>query len=320
MISLNQKGIEQLFEFRIKEGLTIEYLSAKEVEVCNEKRALFFSQLITGMANANGGVIIIGIYATRKIPRSLQPIANDKVLTWLKTVCATQISPEIPDLGIEKIIVSEEGKFCIGISVPNSFKAPHIAEDKRFYKRSGMKTECMEEYEIRDLYHKSKRPEIEIYSILNTNGIPHMENGKFSKMNFYPRFLLKNSGSAVEKFFKVEISVPSHIHNPNFDTLQDYFNRFEDGCTIFSIPQTNALYQNEIATVAEGHFIVDEESYSAFENGELIVKVFYSSGVQTKHFNLKETFVYKNKQLEYDDFSQEKRILGSRKTETPKLF
>lgn len=320
MIALNQTGVEQIFEFRIKEGVSVEYLAARELPACDEKRALFFSQHITAMANATGGVIFIGIHATRKIPRSLQPIKVEHALTWLQTICKTHISPEIPNLAIQKIVVSEQGDSIIGISVPNSHKAPHMAEDKRFYKRIGCKIEIMEEFEIRDLYLKSKRPELEIYSILNTGGIPHMENGKFARMNFYPRFLLKNTSSSIEKFYKIEISIPSQIHNPNFDSLQNHFNRFDDGNTIFTITQNNPLYQNEIATVAEGHFIIDAESYNAFADGELIIKVFYSSGVQTRHYNLKETFLYKNKQLEKDDFLQEKKILKSTEYESPKLF
>ena len=320
--SINRLGpaSEQIFEYKVKEDLTVEYLSAKEIQKCDEKRALFFSQLITSMANANGGQIFIGISATRKLPRTLEPITNAEALNWLQLICSTRISPEIQNIQIEKITVSQQGDFIIGISIPNSFKAPHMSEDKRFYKRVGIRAELMEEYEIRDSYQKSKRPEIEIYSIVNTSGIPHLDGGKFEKVNFYPRFLIKNISSAIEKFYKVEVSIPSSIHNPNFDSLQDHFNRFEDGNTIFSIPQSNPLFQNEIATVAEGHFIVDANSYNDFENGELIIKIFYSSGVQTRHFNLKETFLYKNKQLEMEEFSQDKRILHSRQKDTPKLF
>ncbi|MFO7868175.1 MAG: ATP-binding protein [Bacteroidales bacterium] len=320
MISLNQKGIDHIFNFRIKESINVEYLGAREVEVCNEKRALFFSQLISAMANANGGVIFIGIHATRKIPRSLQALTDETVLEWLETVCATHIYPHISNVVIQKIEVSEDGRFCVGISVPDSHKAPHMAEDKRFYKRVGIKTESMEEYEIRDLYTKSKRSEIEVYAILNTGGIPHMENGKFARINFYPKFLVKNVSSAVEKFYKVEIAIPSHIHNPNFDALQDYFSRFEDGYTVFSIPQKNPLFQHEIATVAEAHFVVDARSYEAFAYGELLVTVFYSNGIETRNFSLKETFLYKKVKIEKEDFTVEQSIIDDTSHNTPQLF
>ena len=145
MITLDKQGIEQIFEFRVKEGLTVEYLSARDIQPLDDKRALFFSQLITGMANANGGTIFIGIHATRKIPRSLQAVSEKNAVAWLYTICKTHISPEIPNILIQAISVSEQGDFIIGISVPNSFKAPHIADDKRFYKRVGVKTEIMEE-------------------------------------------------------------------------------------------------------------------------------------------------------------------------------
>lgn len=303
MISITQQGLEEAFRFKIKASLSLEYLSAKTVAVRNEKSELFFSSLISSMANANGGTIFIGVATARKSPKSIEPLTDSNVIDWLQMICKTQIFPEIPNCLIEKITVSEKDEFVIGIQIPDSHLAPHMCADKRFYKRSENKAVLLEEYEIRDLYTKGKRPEIELFSVTNVGGIPTMSGGKFEKVNFYPRFLVKNTGGCVERFYKVELSVPSAINNPNFNTMADNFSRFEDGNSVYSFVGKNMLFQGEIASIVEPNFIVDETSYNAFENGEITLKFYYSSGVQTKSFHCKELLLYRNKQIERKDFS-----------------
>ncbi|MCQ2959003.1 MAG: ATP-binding protein [Bacteroidales bacterium] len=304
MISVTQQGLEDVLRYKLKASLSVEYLSAKSVAVCDEKSALFFSMLISSMANANGGVIFIGVSSSRKNPKNIEPINNKDVVSWLKMVCQTQIYPEIPDCVISTIEVSEKGEFVIGIQIPNSHLAPHMCADRRFYKRSETKAVLLEEYEIRDLYTKGKRPEIELFSVTNTGGIPTLSGGKFERVNFYPRFLVKNTGGSVERFYKVELSIPSQINNPNFNMMADNFSRFEDGCTIYSFVGKTILFQGEIASVVEPNIIVEDSTYECFENGEIVLKFFYSSGIQTKSFRCKELFLYRNKQIEKKDFSQ----------------
>ena len=130
-----------------------------------------------------------------------------------------------------------------------------------------------------------------------------MAGGKFQKINFYPRFLVKNTGNSVERFYKIELSVPSAINNPNFNTMSENFSRFEDGNTIYSFSGKTILFQGEIASVVEPNFVVDEQSYKTFEDGEITLRVFFSSGVQAKSFHCKELLLYRNKQIEYKDFS-----------------
>lgn len=320
MIQLNEQGVEHIFRFKCKESNSLEYLSAKDLAVCDDKRELFFAMLISAMANSNGGEIFIGIHATRKIPRNLEPITNEHAFEWLTHVCNTAISPAIPNCMIQKIAVSPTN-YIIGIHVPNSSKAPHMSIDKRFYKRSNLTQIPLEEYEIRDLYTKGKRSELELYSVVNTNGIPIMSGGKFQHINFYPRFLIKNTGNTVERFFKVEISVPSQINNPNFDSLQNHFSRFEDGHSVFSISHKIPFFQNEIATVAEANFVVDTQNYDVFEHGEITIKLFFSTGIETKVFHCKELLLYKNKQIELTDFAHtQATIENPASSEMPQLF
>lgn len=310
MVSITQQGLEDVFRFKIKTGLTLDLLPAKSINIGNEKSELFFSSTIAAMANSNGGQIFVGINASRKIARSLDPLSDETTIAWLQSICQNQIFPQIPNISIEKIIVSEDSQqFVIGIDIPNSHLAPHMSADKHFYKRIETKSILLEEYEIRDLYIKGKRPEIELFSITNINGIPILSAGKFKKVNFYPRFLVRNSGNAVEKFYKVELSIPTALNNPNFNQMADNFSRFEDNNSIYSFVGKNPLFQNEIATVIEPNFVLEAQSYSVFEQGEIEIKLFFSSGVQSKKYHCKELLLYRNKQINLSDFSENQQIL-----------
>lgn len=302
MIAITQHGLEYAFRFKVKASLTLEYVPAKALNSCNEKTATFFASLITSFANANGGTIFIGVKSSRGIPKTVEPLSDNSLFEWLRMILETEITPTITDCYAEKIVVSANGDFVIGIQVPNSHVAPHMCSDKRFYKRSDCKTVLMEEYEIRDLYIKGKRPQIELFGVTNTAGIPILSGGKFQTVNFYPRFMVKNTGGCVEQFYKVEISIPTALNNPNFNTMADNFSRFDDGNTIYSFQGKTALFQGEIATVVEPNIVVTQETFPIFEQGEIILRFFFSSGVQTKTFHCKELFLYRNKPILASEF------------------
>ncbi|MDR1761731.1 MAG: ATP-binding protein [Bacteroidales bacterium] len=309
MISNNSQGLADVFEFRLKENSQLAFVHAKEIAQCSEKQQVFFANLISAMANTQGGTIFIGIAAARKIAKQLTPNHNPKACEWLHILCKTAIFPEIPTYSIEKIAVSESD-YIIGIHVAQSTKAPHLSCNYHFYKRVETKQLLMEEYEIRNAYQRGNRSEIELYSILNTNGIPIMAAGKFNYINFYPRFSVKNTSACVERFFKVEISIPTVLINTNFDSLQNHFSRFENGCSIFSIFHKTPLFQNELASVAEAHIILNAQNYSTFADGEIGITLFFSNGTHSRTYKCKELLLFKNKQIEYSDFTVEQVLFN----------
>ncbi len=310
MITNNAQSLSDVFEFRLKENSQLAFVPAKAIAQYGERQQLFFSSLISAMANAHGGTIFIGVATTRKIAKQLTPIQNPKVYEWLNVVCQTAIFPKIPNISIEKIAVSETD-YIIGVHIPQSTKAPHQSCDYKFYKRVENKQLLMEEYEIRNAYERGNRSEIELYSILNTNGIPITAGGKFNYVNFYPRFSVKNTSACVERFFKMEISIPTALVNTNFDSLQNHFSRFENGCSIFNVFHKSPLFQNELASVAEAHLILNAQNYSSFSNGEIGITLFFSNGIHTRTYKCKELLLFKNKQLEYDDFTVEQAVISN---------
>ena len=167
----------------------------------------------------------------------------------------------------------------------------------------------MQEHEIRELYQRSKKSEIDIYAILNTNGIPTLDAGNFEKVNFYPRFLIKNVSSVIEHHYKMELYIPSGLYNPNFSVLQQHFVRLEDHFSVFSIANNSPLFQHELATVMDANIIIDADNFSLFSQSDIIIKLFYTNGIKTKYYRMLDVFLYQNKQLKQEDFIDVLRLI-----------
>lgn len=298
------QDIERLIEFKEAESHRLAYGKVADLDLNSPKKIENFSILISSIANANGGYILYGIDSNRKKAKSITPIDSNLVnRDQIIYAIESAVSPEIEDLEVYSIATPDDESKCIFcIKISNSANAPHMASDNRFYKRIDNKAHLMHEYEIREMYHRSKKPDIDLFGILNTSGIPTLMQGKFELVNFYPRFLVKNTSSVIEKDYKIEIFIPSALHNPNFDILQKHFSRMEDDYSVFAVTNESPLYQNELATVVEGNLFVNAENYKYFEGMDIIVKLYFSNGVKTKYYSIKETFLYRNASIQQSDF------------------
>lgn len=304
--------VVRLVTLRVKEDTQTAFKPLSLLDQNSQKKSEYLSLLVSSMANANGGIIVFGI-DTKRQKASGFTFSKPATFTldWLKYFLQSAIQPTIENLEIKEIPINGNiFQSVITIKVPNSSNAPHMAIDRRYYKRVHGKEVLLEEYEIRQIYHLSKRPELDIYAILNTNGIPNIEMGKYVRVNFYPRFLIKNISSIIEHHYKLELYIPSGIYNPNYTNLQQHFARLEEQYTVFSIPNTSPLFQHELATVIDANIVVDRESFHIFEKNEIILKLYYSSGIKTKHFRLLETFLYRHEVLRETDFVDDRPSLG----------
>ena len=177
-----------------------------------------------------------------------------------------------------------------------------MANDNKYYCRNLTNTILLQEHEIRNLYTKNSRPELEFVGVTNTNGNPTNKLGKLDFITFFPKFLIKNSGEQVEDVYKIEISIPSSLHDVNYIAMQNYFTRYDDEMIVFSIKNNNPIFQNEIYTIAEAKIIVNSKNYVDFENGVIEIKLFYSKGVKTTQLDLKTTLTYNKQQLQIEQF------------------
>lgn len=256
---------------------------------------------VAAMANADGGILIIGIKSARGKANQFEPITPAMFQTDnLQFQLETLIAPKIEGLIVEQ--AECQGGAVVMIKVPNDGNAPFMAADKRFYKRVEIKEILLEEYEIRRMYRLNKHAEIELFGVMNTQGVPLLEGGKYVKVNFYPKFLVKNISEVIERDYKVELYIPSALHNPNFSVLQNYFNRLEDQYNVFQAVGKDPLFQDELSAVMEANIFVNADNYEIFAEDEIIIKLFYSQGVKVKCFKIIDLFLYQNRRLQQSEF------------------
>jgi len=312
LTNVNEDKLKKIVELKVKEDIRTGFYPASFLDPSSQKKTDFLSILVSSFANSNGGILIFGIHSQRKKASTFDFVTDEQVsIDWLKYSLESSISPSIGDLSISEVCIDENpGKRIFVIKVHNTNNAPHMASDKRYYKRVECRELLLEEFEVRELYHRTIRPELDVFAILNTNGVPSLEGGKFLRVNFYPRFLVKNIGAAIEDNFKVELYVPSGIYNSNFTVLQQHFARLEEQYSVFSVSNKSPLFQHELATVLEANFVIDRDNFHIFAKNDVLIKLYYSSGMKLKQYNLLDTFLYRNERLRFEEFSDQASLFA----------
>ncbi len=290
---------EDILRLALGENRRRMFLAPKETEA-SDRNALHIAQLISAMANAEGGDLYAGIALKRKKAAGLYPFATFPA-QWVEQVAAEHIAPPLKGLEVQSLELPEG--LVLRVRVPKSPDAPHRCSDKQYYVKETSGIRPLEEYDIRTMYQRASQPEIDIWAVQNTSGIPQLSQGKYSVVNFYPKVMVKNIGNAAESVYKVEMAIPTALNNQNFDVLQKYFSRFEDGYTVYSYASTSALFPNEIALVFEANLFVHADNFDVFENGQLQMNVYFTRGYHRKDFRLKDLLNYRHEVLEQHQFA-----------------
>ena len=297
----NISDFEELIKCKVQKSNNIDFFDSSKIST----KVSFENKLIAticGIANTIGGILFLGIKSQRKKATAISFIKdNNFTKKYLSHLISLNIKP-YPD-NIEIIeFTAQEGKL-FAIKINKSTKAPFLSNDYRYYTRYAEKTVLMEENQIRNLFTLNSKPELDFVGLINTSGVPTLNDGKIVRINFYPKFLIKNTGSHIERFYKIEIGIPTELHDVNFSVLHDYFSRYEDNRTIFSIKAKSPIFQNEIYTIAEAKLVVNSENYHIFENSSIYIKLFYSQGTKQSIIDLKNTFLYNKKIIEPEHFA-----------------
>lgn len=155
---------------------------------------------VSAMANSAGGVLIYGIAEDHYLPINIDGGIDPSVVTResIEDMIHGRVHPRIDGLLIKPIeISSSPSRVAYAISVPQSLRAPHMAPDRRYYKRFNFKSEPMEDYEVRDMMRRQEGPALKL-----TMALP-------GGMYLLPRASLDNRDEPVE------VPVALSIENEN---------------------------------------------------------------------------------------------------------
>ena len=276
--------------------------------ILNEKKRFALSRMISACANAGGGNFFIGGKAKGKRFAGILPVEKKDSL-FLEQIINQIVFPAIDGLAIVFFPMENDvKKGMIQVFIPDSFHKPFMASDNRYYIRTGLRENLMEEHQVRTLYRAVASADMELAGIINTNGIPEYADGQLTEIRFYPKFLIRNNGNAPSAVYKFEISIPSDLHDASYSPLQNYFNRLDGVYSVFSFPSRSTVFQSEMFAIAEAKIFVRLESIATYLKNNLLISLYSEQGVQHYTFRLSETFTIDNRPLDESIFFKEKSL------------
>lgn len=182
----------------VQESLVLDYKQSDSLGTSDaKKRAL--SKDISSFANAAGGTLVYGIVEQNHLPVRLDDGLDPGEVSreWLEQVINSTIQRRIPDVRINPIPIDgvRPGRVAYVVYVPQSRLAPHMAADKRYYKRFNFQSVPMEEYEVRDVANRQQGPDLTGEMALEAKG----------------ELIIASTGTeARSTVFKVQLLVTNH--------------------------------------------------------------------------------------------------------------
>jgi schlafen family protein len=178
-----EDDIQALIREQRKESLELEYKKSDALGKTDSKKKEITKD-VSAMANSAGGTIVYGIDEQKNSNGPIQldgGVDPHEVSTeWLEQVIAG-IQRRINGVRVRAVTMSSTGRPVYVVWVPQSTWAPHMASDRRYYKRLETTTAMMEEYEVRDVGRRSESPD------------PHLEltasNGPPGQVHLQPRIV-----------------------------------------------------------------------------------------------------------------------------------
>jgi len=209
-----ESDILKMIENETPESLTLDYKRSDSLGK-NDKKKNEISKDVSAFANSAGGILIYGIAEDGNVPTSIDAGVDPNEITkeWLEQVIGSRIQRRISGIRINQIKLSPPSTNVIYvIDIPQSNLAPHMAADKKFYKRFNFESIPMEEYEVRDVGNRNNKPDLD-FEILVGNKV-------VSPKTFSCDFLLNNRSIVPAEYTVVELYIDEHLN-------QTVHNRFK---------------------------------------------------------------------------------------------
>ena len=153
--NLQKESLEEFLALRVQEGAYIDYkrkLSGKKKKEAHKE----FLKDITAFANANGGLLVLGV----KEPSEDQSV-DDQIIgledgtelaKTLERLAASSVEPRIPGLLVNPVTISDTHA-VVAVYIPNSMIKSHMVnymKDRTFFIRHTESSVPMATHEIRD--------------------------------------------------------------------------------------------------------------------------------------------------------------------------
>lgn len=280
ILSLITNSVEESIHLDFKASGALSNQDNKRKEIAKD---------VSSFANSDGGVIVYGITEVDHKASALSYIDGDLYnKEWLENVISSNIQKRID--GIEIIPIrdgNEISKTIYIVKIPRSNNAPHMSSDNRYYKRFNFKSVPMEEYEVRDLFHRVNMPKLRIAGKIVTRNF--VENGM---VEYTFRSAIFNDSEIICSQYKLNWYIVGDKDKIgySFDRLYDKINytTMADNEVKFSISEKQAIYPKEAIDMPTFKVAVKELHYQYIERITMIkMKLFYQGGIDEIEVSLK---------------------------------
>lgn len=117
---------------------------------------------------------------------------------WIEDILSSNIVPYLDEIIITQISYQNNRSFY-SIEIPKSYRGPHQAYDKKYYKRHNFKSSPMEHYEILDVTNRK-------------NYLPTVIRASISNINRMFYLTIENISSHIVK--EVKFAFPENFNWP----------------------------------------------------------------------------------------------------------
>lgn len=297
-----EQDILSLIENHVEESIYLDFKAAGGLATTEGKKNEIAKD-VSAFANSDGGIIVYGISEADHQAGSLSYIDGYAITKeWLEQVVQSRVSPRLNMPLVYPVRFDNDiSKSVYVVKISRSVHAPHMTSDKKFYKRYNFQSIQMEEFEIRDLYNRKDRTDLELDELLIVSNGATEQAGRLRMAGYQVRFQVKNNSQTIENHYKLEIAVPlviMTVQNP----IHTYKVRNEGEYVVFSVPNSSPLFQGELTTAAEIslHFHLHTLAYL---QKPIKTTLYFSSGTKTREYFLRGCLLHKEKPIEESGWS-----------------
>ena len=269
------KDIESLIANETEENIHLDYKAAGAIDRDDKKRSEITKD-VSAFANSDGGIIVYGLSEEDHKPKEISPI-DGRVYTkeWLENVIQL-VQPRIENVMIYPIRIDDIGQSIYVVKIPRSGDAPHMARDKRYYKRFNFKSEPMEDYEVKDLYNRVSIPKIEISGCL-------LSSKEEDDVVVYKLIAsIVNNGNRVCETYKLNFYINNAIccESISYNTLEakNSFTVLDKNRMKLSSPSQEPIFPGERLDMGHFQITVKKENRDLFWQGIVIDMILFYTG------------------------------------------
>ncbi|MDF3086374.1 AlbA family DNA-binding domain-containing protein [Burkholderia sola] len=201
--------IEALFN-QEAESFFLEYKSGHVFDELSSKVRIELVKDVSAFANGGGGVLIVGVAegndGKRSIATDFQPVTNDKIsVEQLTNIIKSNTDPVFSAFHI-KVLRHSAGRIFV-IEIDQADTAHQNRLDRLYYQRTGVVSEPMYDFAIRDVMNRRTHPRVKVNFEIQT-----IQSDLARQQNVYrvvPNLL--NEGNITARHWALSVDLPADV-------------------------------------------------------------------------------------------------------------